>query len=261
MVGCSACSVIADGGGWTNDIGVKGGEAVLNLLAPRLVLDISNSVPLRLPVGIEQLRVIAGGIGRGDGGVEIRGLLSNWLFETRGAEYPNALEDLAELLGGGGGGLGSTWSSLIFGVETNVGEAVGDDVNTFGNLETGLLGIGPEYKPGVEERGLLGNGLLVIGPEKDRLLSDPIREYKSPSVEGRGNREDVFLLLSLRTCSFKAVIGLEETFEGPRVSSGDECQMFFVIAFAGLDEVMWLVLPRRVIDEGLLADSTGVGNA
>ena len=186
IVRCSACSVIADGGGWLNDMGVKGGEAVLNLLAPTLVLDMSNSVALRLLVGIEKLRVIAGGIGRGAAELETRGLLSNWLFETKGAEYPNTLEDLAEMLDGGGG-LGSSWSSLIFGVETNVGEAVGDDVDTFGNLETELIGIGPEYKRGAEERGLLGNGLFVIGPEKDRLLSDPIREYKSPSDEGRGS--------------------------------------------------------------------------
>lgn len=72
----------------------------------------------------------------------------------------------------------------------------------------------------------------------------------------------MFLLLSLRTCSFKADIGLEETFAGPRASSGDEYQMFFVIAFAGLDEAMLLLLlARLVIDEELLAVSTGVGNA
>lgn len=70
----------------------------------------------------------------------------------------------------------------------------------------------------------------------------------------------MFLLLSLRTCSFKADIGLEETFEGPRASSGDEYQLFFVIAFAGLEEAM-LLLARLVIDEELLAVSTGVGNA
>lgn len=138
----SARSGRACGGGWINDIGVKGGEGVPNFLVPRLVLDISKSDALRLLVGIEKLRVIAGGIGRGEAEFVIRGLLSNWLLETKGAEYPNSLEDLVELLGGG---LGSSWSSLIFGVETNVGEAVGDD-DTFGNLETGFLGIGPEYK-------------------------------------------------------------------------------------------------------------------
>lgn len=68
---------------------------------PRLVLDISNSAALRLLVGIEKLRVIAGGIGRGDAEFEIGAFLSNSLFETKGAEYPNALEDLVELLGGG----------------------------------------------------------------------------------------------------------------------------------------------------------------
>lgn len=230
IVWWSARSGRADGGGWISDIGVKGGEALTNFLVPRLVFDISNSVALRLLVGIEKLRVIAGGIGRGDAEFDIRGLLSNWLFETKGAEYPNALEDVAELLGGG---LGSSWSSLIFGVDTKVGEAVGDDEDIFGNLETGFLGIGPEYKRGVEERGLLGNGLLVSGPEKDRLLSVPRREYKSPSAKGGGNREDVFLLLSLRTCPFKATIDLEETFAGPGVSSGDEYQIFLVIAFAG----------------------------
>lgn len=88
IVRWSASSGRAEGGGWVNDIGVKGGEGV--------VLDISNSAALRLLVGIEKLRTIAvGGVGRGDGELEIRGLLSNWLFETRGAEYPNALEDLA----------------------------------------------------------------------------------------------------------------------------------------------------------------------
>lgn len=89
IVRWSACSGRAEGGGCVNDIGVNGGEGV--------VLDISNSAALRLLVGIEKLRVIAvGGAGRGDGELEVRGLLSNiWLFETRGAEYPNALEDLA----------------------------------------------------------------------------------------------------------------------------------------------------------------------
>jgi hypothetical protein len=86
---------------------------------------------------------------------------------------------------------------------------------------------------------LFGNGLLVSGPEKDRLLSVPRRENKSPSAKGGGNR-DVFLLLSLRTCSFKATIDLEETFAGPRVSSGDEYQICFVIAFVGLDDPTFL---------------------
>lgn len=107
---------------------------------------------------------------------------------------------------------------------------------------------------------MLGNGLLVSGPEKDRLLSVPSRENKSPSAKGGGNREDVFLLLSLRTCSFKATIDLEETFVGPRVSSGDEYQICFVIAFAGLDDPTFL-LAGLTVDEGLLVVSTGVGNA
>lgn len=143
IVRWSARSGRAGGGGWINDIGVKGGEAVAKFLAPRLVFDISKSDALRLLVGIEKLRVIAGGIGRGEAEFVIRGLLTNWLLKPKGAEYPNSLDDLVELLGGG---LGSSWSSLIFGVEIKVGEAVGDDDDTFGNLETGFLGIGPEYK-------------------------------------------------------------------------------------------------------------------
>lgn len=104
---------------------------------------------------------------------------------------------------------------------------------------------------------MLGNGLLVIGPEKDRLLRVPRREYKGLSTKGGGNR---FLLLSLRTCSFKDAIDLEETFAGPRASSGDENQICFVIAFEGLDEAT-LFLPGLVVDEGLLVVSPGVGNA
>lgn len=145
------------------------------------------------------------------------------------------------------GGLGSSCSSLIFGEDTNGGEALGDtfgDIlgDTFGgddnNWAVGFCKRGPENNCGCSaETGLVDHGRDVRGPEKAYLLnfldseaaSGSSLENKSPSARGGDNRVDAVLLLSLSTdCEFIAVGLLDIStpsnasfFSGPR---GDGCQ-------------------------------------
>ena len=75
-------------------------------------------------------------------------------LDTNGPEWPTKPKSL-ELEGKLGGGLGSSWSSLIWGEVIRVREALGD---TFGDDDREQL------------TGLVGPRLLVNGPEKACLL-------------------------------------------------------------------------------------------
>lgn len=113
------------------DTGVKGGETLAWGISEFWVvsrgLEIFIAIALKLLDGMEKLRDTTWeGVGSGDAEFDTNDLPLGcmWPLGANSDEWTaKGLEDLGVELDGG---LGSSWSSLILGEDTKVGEAIGD---------------------------------------------------------------------------------------------------------------------------------------
>lgn len=262
--------------GWMfdKDTGVKGGETLAWGISEFWVvsrgLEIFIAIALKLLDGMEKLRDTTWeGVGSGDAEFDTNDLPLGcmWPLGANSDEWTaKGLEDFGVELDGG---LGSSWSSLILGEDTKVGEAVGDTLGDTlgeeGSCTVGFWKRDPENDPGGSvETGFVGHDLLGIGPEKENLLIflESNLEIKSPSAKGGGNWvEAVFLLLFLSTeCAFLTVdpqnLSSPVNFSHFFCSRGDECHK--LCPLKPVFKFWWTWLPVAVVFE--LFGSTGVGS-